>query len=96
MARRTIDFTASPSDFVVNHKRGSDYSVSVQNNTGAVLTPTYTNQNIQEASPAFSVGDGTDLPTTIASGALVCFICPVEAIRFTGTPGGTIDIVEAG
>jgi len=96
MARHNIDFTVSPTDFVTNHKRGSEYLISIQNATGAALTPTYTNQNIQAPSPTFVAGDGTDLPTTIADGAIVCFNCPIEAIRFTGTPGGTIDIIEAG
>ncbi len=80
--------------FAVNHRRGSDFKTTVQNNTGAVINLTYTNDRIQFETPVF--GALTGAPTTVAAGALECIECPMTGINFAGTGTGTIDIVEAG
>ena len=48
MARREVVFDGElTKKFVVNHKRGSNYSATIQNNTDQSITITVSNQYIQ-------------------------------------------------
>jgi hypothetical protein len=85
-----------PKIFPANHRRGSDYTATIQNLTGAVINLTYTNSPIQETDPSPVFGVLTGQPATVAAGALECVTCPITGIKFTGVGDGKINIVEAG
>lgn len=80
--------------FAANHRRGSDFKTTVQNNTGASISLTYTNDAIQRVTPVF--GSLTGAPASVASGAMECIECPITGINISGANSGTVDIVEAG
>lgn len=96
MARREVVFDGElTKKFVVNHKRGSNYSATIQNNTDQSITITVTNQNIQSPTPAFATP-----PTAlvILSGAILATTEPFDGWLITAALAatGTVDIVEAG
>ncbi len=81
--------------FGTNHRRGSDFELTIQNQTGTALGLTYTNQRIQFDSPLVFVPAAGE-PTTVATGAIVTVISPVTGIELAGTSTGDVFITEAG
>ncbi len=99
MARRNINMDGlTTKDFVVNHRRGSEYKATIANNTAQTLTVTVTNEDIQGSSPTFAAPASGAF--TLLTGAVGELNEPYEGWRLTlglvGVAGDTIDIVEAG
>ena len=97
MAQRTVTFASETvKDFVANHRRGSEYNSTIQNNTDQSITVTVTNQDIQSASPTFAPPSAGAL--VITSGSVGSLLDPHEGWRLTAgvAATGTVDIVEAG
>lgn len=86
--------SAAAVDAALNYKSWVAPTTTFQNLTGASITVTVTNQNIQEvASPTYvNPPQGT---LTIANNAIGVLETPHVGARFSGTGTGTIEIVTA-
>lgn len=97
MTRRTINFSSDTTKtFAPNHKRGSEYVSTIQNNTDQTITITVTNQDIQGATPTYATpASGV---VSILAGAIGTLNEPYDGWLLTGGAAatGTVDIVEAG
>lgn len=98
----TIPASGATKDFVLNHKRGSEFSVGVALNLTAGTTPNVqvqiTLDDIQDDSVTpFYVDIGT--PVTAVGTSVVHVIEPCTAVRVNTTAGtgvaGTFSIVQA-
>lgn len=97
MSRRTIEFNAETTrNFVPNHKRGSEYVSTIQNNTNQTITITVTNQDIQCSSPTFVTPAAGAV--VITAGSMGTLNEPYDGWLLTAgaSATGTVDIVEAG
>lgn len=89
--------TAGPEVFVCNHRAQTEYRTTFQNLTGAQITLTVTNQDIQKtASGSVVWSPAIGGITTINANEMGLINVPHEAVLISGTGTGTIEIVETG
>ncbi|MBE16554.1 MAG: hypothetical protein Unbinned6354contig1000_12 [Prokaryotic dsDNA virus sp.] len=96
MGRRTVTKpTTDPVQFVMNHKGTHSYAATILNLTGANITVTVTNQDIQSTtSPTYAAPAAGAL--VISANTMGSINVPYEAMNLAGTGTGTIEIVEVG
>lgn len=97
MSRVTITFASETTkNFVPNHKRGPQYSATIQNLTDQSITITVTNEDIQGSSPTFDTPAAGAL--VITAGAIGATTEPYDGWLLTAgvAATGTVNIVESG
>ena len=101
MAMREIDYSGLDSKtFMCNHKRGSDYKATIQNNTNVDITVLTTNGNVQRdglSGVAFSTpAQGALVITAGLVGSLNDPYVAIELTSAAAADGSFVHIVEAG